>query len=174
MMSFSRRTQALFWIMRLVRLSPLASTAPLRTKRSPGLRESFSGILNSLGWRFFSGKPAHAPAERQATSHLLTKCFHQHQLTSSKIKHVRVLMPAHRGVVASMAQAAIDLGLESRAGAGAQEDAITRFEIATPSVACERQRQVSNAILRRAIKAWRGGDIARSSRLALEATTSDA
>jgi tetratricopeptide (TPR) repeat protein len=71
-----------------------------------------------------------------------------------------------------MVQAAIAPGLESRAGAGAQEDAIARFE-GTPSFDCERHRQTSNAILRRAIKSWRGGDIARAAKLALEATGAD-
>jgi tetratricopeptide (TPR) repeat protein len=72
-----------------------------------------------------------------------------------------------------MAQAAaISPGLESRAGAGAQEDAIARFE-GTPSFGGERHGQISNAILRRAIKAWRGGDIARAAKLALEATNAD-
>ncbi len=71
-----------------------------------------------------------------------------------------------------MVQAAIAPGLESRAGAGAQEDAIARFE-GTSSFGSERHKQTSNAILRRAIKAWRGGDIARAARLALEATSVD-
>src|SRR5262245_52070316 len=44
MMSFSRSTQALFWITRLVRLSPLVRTAPLRTNFSPGFNESLSGM----------------------------------------------------------------------------------------------------------------------------------
>src|SRR5882672_3628287 len=58
MMSFSRSTQALFWITRLVRLSPLASTAPLRTNFSPGFKESFSGI--SIPW-------LHAPPNQRAS-----------------------------------------------------------------------------------------------------------
>ena len=65
-------------------------------------------------------------------------------------------------------------GLERRAGTGAQEDALTRFADAAPSSEAALQRRVSNGILRRAIKAWRSGDIARAGRLALEATTSDA
>ena len=71
-----------------------------------------------------------------------------------------------------MPQAAVARDLESRAGAGAQEDAIARFEQLKLTDG-ERQRRSSNAILRRAIKAWRGGDIARTGRLALEATTED-
>ena len=48
MMSFSRNTQALFWITRLVRfLSPLVRTAPLSTNFSPGFSDSFSGIEDS-------------------------------------------------------------------------------------------------------------------------------
>jgi len=72
-----------------------------------------------------------------------------------------------------MAQAAAALGLESRAGHGAQEEALARFEGASESTDAMAQRRVSDAILRRAIKAWRSGDIARAGRLALEATSSD-
>jgi tetratricopeptide (TPR) repeat protein len=72
-----------------------------------------------------------------------------------------------------MAQAAAALGLESRAGRGAQEEALARFEGASESTDAIAQRRVSDAILRRAIKAWRSGDIARAGRLALEATSSD-
>ena len=50
MMSFSRSTQALFWMTRLVRLSPLASTAPLSTNFSPGFSDSFSGMRGVLAW----------------------------------------------------------------------------------------------------------------------------
>ncbi len=71
-----------------------------------------------------------------------------------------------------MPQAAVARDLESRAGAGAQDDAIARFEQSNLNGG-ERERRSSNAILRRAIKAWRGGDIARTGRLALEATTED-
>jgi tetratricopeptide (TPR) repeat protein len=64
-------------------------------------------------------------------------------------------------------------GLESRAGSGAQEDALARLEGETLSPESALQRRVSNGILRRAIKAWRTGDIARAGKLALEATTHD-
>lgn len=70
-----------------------------------------------------------------------------------------------------MAQAAAEPGLESRAGAGAQESALARYEGASPAEAM--QRRVSNGILRRAIKAWRNGDIARAGKLALEAAHHD-
>jgi tetratricopeptide (TPR) repeat protein len=75
-----------------------------------------------------------------------------------------------------MAQAAVALGLESRAGTDAHEEALARFEGAGESRALRSinsPRRVSDAILRRSIKAWRGGDIARAGRLALQATAAD-
>lgn len=73
-----------------------------------------------------------------------------------------------------MAQAAAAPGLESLAGSGAQEHALDRYENTKAANDAARQNQTSNAILRRAIKAWRSGDIARAGKLALEATAADA
>jgi len=72
-----------------------------------------------------------------------------------------------------MAQAAAVLGLESRAGTGAQEDALVRFAEAQGSAEEALQRRISNGILRRAVKAWRAGDIVRSGQLALKATLAE-
>jgi len=71
-----------------------------------------------------------------------------------------------------MPQAAVALDLESRAGASAREIAIARFE-QKPRSDGGQKRRISNAILRRAIKAWRGGEITRAARLALDATAED-
>lgn len=68
---------------------------------------------------------------------------------------------------------AVEQGLESRAATGAQDDALERAEGLTTAGEATQQRRVSNAILRRAIKAWRGGDIARAGKLSLAATTED-
>jgi tetratricopeptide (TPR) repeat protein len=72
-----------------------------------------------------------------------------------------------------MAQAAAALGLESRAGTGAQEDALARFEDAPVSATAALQRRISAGILRRAVKAWRAGDIVRAAQLSLKATLAD-
>src|SRR5271154_2476619 len=72
-----------------------------------------------------------------------------------------------------MAQAAAALGLESRAGSGAQEDALARFEDTPESASAALQHRISSGILRRAVKAWRSGDIVRSAQLSLKATLAD-
>src|SRR5208282_3170032 len=72
-----------------------------------------------------------------------------------------------------MAQAAAALGLESRAGSGAQEDALARLEDWHDSATAALQRRISSGILRRAVKAWRSGDIVRSAQLSLKATLAD-
>src|ERR1700753_1246434 len=71
MMSFSRSTQALFWITRLVRLSPLASTAPLSTNFSPGFSESFSGI-----WGAVLFQPGHHTQAELTNAWFLYFCVH--------------------------------------------------------------------------------------------------
>jgi tetratricopeptide (TPR) repeat protein len=71
-----------------------------------------------------------------------------------------------------MAQAAA-LGLESRAGTGAQEGALARLAESHESASAALQRRISSGILRRAVKAWRAGDIVRSGQLALKATFAD-
>ena len=73
-----------------------------------------------------------------------------------------------------MAQAAAAPGLECLAGSGAREGALERYENVVEPADAALQNRISNAILRRAIKAWRSGDVARAGRLALEATESDA
>jgi Flp pilus assembly protein TadD len=72
-----------------------------------------------------------------------------------------------------MAQAAAALGLESRAGTGAQEDALLRLEGTRESTSAALQQRISNGILRRAVKAWRTGDIVRAGQLALKATLAE-
>lgn len=72
-----------------------------------------------------------------------------------------------------MAQLAIAPTMDCLAGMGAQETAIARFEKQDVVADAAFQRRKSNGILRRAIKAWRTGDIARAGRLALEATHAD-
>jgi tetratricopeptide (TPR) repeat protein len=72
-----------------------------------------------------------------------------------------------------MAQVAAAPGLDCLAGIGAQETALARFEQQDNIADAAFQRRKSNGILRRAIKAWRAGDIARAGRLALEATAAD-
>jgi len=47
MMSRSRNSEALFCTIRLARLSPLVSTAPLSTNFSPGFSDNLSGIVES-------------------------------------------------------------------------------------------------------------------------------
>ncbi len=72
-----------------------------------------------------------------------------------------------------MAQMAVAPRLDCLAGIGAQDTALARFEKPDAVVDAAVQRRTSNGILRRAIKAWRSGDIARAGRLALEATAAD-
>jgi len=72
-----------------------------------------------------------------------------------------------------MAQAAAVLGLESRAGTGAQEGTLIRLEAAREPAGEALQLRISNGILRRAVKAWRAGDIVRAGQLALKAAMAE-
>jgi tetratricopeptide (TPR) repeat protein len=72
-----------------------------------------------------------------------------------------------------MAQAAAALGLDSRAGTGAQEDTLLRLEETRGSASAALQNRISTGILRRAVKAWRAGDIVRAGQLALKATLAE-
>jgi tetratricopeptide (TPR) repeat protein len=75
--------------------------------------------------------------------------------------------------MAAMAQAAAALGLESRAGTGAQEDTLVRLEEVRETAGDANALRISNGILRRAVKAWRAGDIVRSGQLSLKATLAE-
>src|SRR3984957_13738217 len=72
-----------------------------------------------------------------------------------------------------MAQAAVAPSLESLAGIGAQSSAIARLEAIVEARDAAVARKKSNGFVRRAVKAWRRGDIARAGQLALAATDAD-
>ncbi|MGD0190991.1 MAG: tetratricopeptide repeat protein [Rhizomicrobium sp.] len=72
-----------------------------------------------------------------------------------------------------MAYAAVAPSLGSLAGAGAQQSAIARLEALVEERDAAIARRKSNGIVRRSIKAWRRGDIARAGQLALAATEAD-
>lgn len=72
-----------------------------------------------------------------------------------------------------MAQAAVAPTLESLAGIGAQASAIARLEALIEARDAAVARKKSNGMVRRAVKAWRRGDIARAGQLALAATEAD-
>jgi len=72
-----------------------------------------------------------------------------------------------------MAQAAVAPGLDSRAGMDAHADTLTKLERLSEEIDAALSRRKSNGFLRRAIKNWRRGDIARAGQLALEATQAD-
>jgi tetratricopeptide (TPR) repeat protein len=70
-----------------------------------------------------------------------------------------------------MAQAA--MGLDSRAGANAHAHTMARLEAIEEELDAARQRRKSNGLIRRAVKVWRKGEVARSAQLALAATEAD-
>jgi tetratricopeptide (TPR) repeat protein len=72
-----------------------------------------------------------------------------------------------------MAQAAVAPGLDSLAGMDAHADTLTKLEKLSEEIDAALSRRKSNGFLRRAIKNWRRGDIARAGQLALEATQAD-
>ena len=72
-----------------------------------------------------------------------------------------------------MAQAAVAPGLDSLAGMDARADTLTKLEKLSEEIDAALSRRKSNGFLRRAIKNWRRGDIARAGQLALEATQAD-
>ncbi|MBS0275774.1 MAG: tetratricopeptide repeat protein [Proteobacteria bacterium] len=72
-----------------------------------------------------------------------------------------------------MAQAAVAQGLDSLAGAGAHQAALAKLEALEEELDAALDRRKSNGVLRRAIKVWRRGEIARAGQLALQATEVD-
>jgi tetratricopeptide (TPR) repeat protein len=72
-----------------------------------------------------------------------------------------------------MAQVAAALGLPSVAGMGAHQQALAKLEALEEELDAALSRRKSNGLLRRGVKAWRRGDIARAAQLALEATETD-
>jgi tetratricopeptide (TPR) repeat protein len=73
----------------------------------------------------------------------------------------------------SMAQAAVAQGLDMLAGVGAHHAALAKLEALEEELDAALDRRKSNGLLRRAIKVWRRGEIARAGQLALEATEAD-
>jgi tetratricopeptide (TPR) repeat protein len=71
----------------------------------------------------------------------------------------------------TMAQAA--LGLDLMAGADAHARTLARLEALEEELDAARQRRKSNGLIRRAVKVWRKGEVARSAQLALAATQAD-
>jgi tetratricopeptide (TPR) repeat protein len=63
--------------------------------------------------------------------------------------------------------------MDSRVGVDAKFEALAKLEMLQEEVDAALARKKSNGFLRRAIKAWRRGDIARAGQLALEATVAD-
>lgn len=72
-----------------------------------------------------------------------------------------------------MAQVLAARSMESLAGVDAKMAALTKLEALAEEIDAALARRKSNGLLRRAIKAWRRGDIVRSGQLALEATSTD-
>ncbi len=72
-----------------------------------------------------------------------------------------------------MAQAAVAQGLDMLAGVGAHQAALAKLEALEEELDAALGRRKSNGVLRRAIKVWRRGEIARAGQLALEATEAD-
>src|SRR3954465_12664982 len=72
-----------------------------------------------------------------------------------------------------MAALAIAPGLDVLPGQGAHAHALARLEALEEEIAAALARRKSNGLVRRAIKAWRRGDIARAGQLSLEATNAD-
>jgi len=72
-----------------------------------------------------------------------------------------------------MAQAAVAQGLDLLAGVGARHAALARLEALEEELDAALGRRKSNGLVRRAIKVWRRGEIARAGQLALEATEAD-
>jgi tetratricopeptide (TPR) repeat protein len=72
-----------------------------------------------------------------------------------------------------MAQAAAAIGLDSMAGANAHARTLARLEALDEEIDAARQRRKSNGLIRRAVKVWRKGEVARAAQLALAATEAD-
>jgi tetratricopeptide (TPR) repeat protein len=93
-------------------------------------------------------------------------------MRSPRIKHDVPLMAFQKGEPV-MAQAAVAPSLESLAGIGAQSSAIARLEALVEERDAAVARRKSNGLVRRGVKAWRRGDIARAGQLAFAATSAD-
>jgi tetratricopeptide (TPR) repeat protein len=72
-----------------------------------------------------------------------------------------------------MAQAATAMGLDSMAGANAHALTLARLEALEEDLDAARQRRKSSGLIRRAVKVWRKGEVARAAQLALAATQAD-
>ena len=72
-----------------------------------------------------------------------------------------------------MAQVAAALSLNSVAGVGAHQQALAKLERLEEELDAALSRRKSNGLVRRAVKAWQRGDIARAAQLALAATEAD-
>lgn len=72
-----------------------------------------------------------------------------------------------------MAQLAAVPGLDLLAGIGAQTQALAKLEMLSEEIDAALARRKSNGFLRRGIKAWKRGDVARAAKLSLAATDAD-
>ncbi|HEV2563152.1 MAG TPA: tetratricopeptide repeat protein [Rhizomicrobium sp.] len=72
-----------------------------------------------------------------------------------------------------MAALAFAPGIESLAGRGAQNQALARLEMLAEEMDAALARRKSNGLVRRAIKAWKRGDVVRAGQLTLQATNID-
>src|SRR5580658_8976020 len=72
-----------------------------------------------------------------------------------------------------MAQIAVAPGIETLAGLDAHAQTLDKLEALSEQLDAALSRRKSNGFLRRTIKNWRQGDIARAGQLALEATQVD-
>ncbi|HEY5237601.1 MAG TPA: tetratricopeptide repeat protein [Rhizomicrobium sp.] len=72
-----------------------------------------------------------------------------------------------------MAQLAAAPGLDLLAGIGAQAQALAKLEALSEEIDAALSRRKSNGFLRRGIKAWKRGDVARAAKLSLAATDAD-
>jgi tetratricopeptide (TPR) repeat protein len=77
------------------------------------------------------------------------------------------------GAFRMTAAAASALSLDFLAGQGAHAQALAKLEALEEELDAALARRKSNGLVRRAIKAWRRGDIARAGQLSLEATDAD-
>ena len=72
-----------------------------------------------------------------------------------------------------MAQAAVAPSMDSLSGMDAKLEALSKLETLSEELGAELIRKKSNGFVRRAVKAWRLGDIPRAGKLALKATEID-
>ncbi|MGH7088891.1 MAG: tetratricopeptide repeat protein, partial [Stellaceae bacterium] len=103
----------------------------------------------------------------------LTKRSRNRTLRLPGIRHVCRLMAAEFSGKSVMAQPAPAQSMDALVGMDAKLAAISKLEMLQEEVDAALARRKSNGLLRRAIKAWRRGDIVRAGQLALEATAAD-